>query len=205
MSQTNFKYHGVILSAGESSRMGFPKALLDSGDGTGFLEKIIANYRGVTPSPVEIIVALGSHRDRIREEIDLSKCRVVINEKPELGQLSSLVVVLKTIIAAASEGILLSLVDHPLVVRETYQKIVDFARENPGSIVLPRFNGRKGHPVFFPREIFQDLLDSPLEQGARYAVRKNSDRIKVLDVNDPGILKDIDTKSQYIQNIKKSI
>lgn len=91
----DFKYSAVILTAGESRRMGYPKALLDSGDGRKFLERIIDNLKNLEEKPFEIIPVLGYHREKILEEIDTTGCRAVINPKPELGQLSSLIVALE--------------------------------------------------------------------------------------------------------------
>ena len=197
---SNFIYDSVILTAGESSRMGYPKALLDSGDGRKFFERILANVRNVELKPAKIIVVLGSHREKILKEIETVDCITITNHNPELGQLSSLIIALKHV-SKESRGIMVSLVDHPLVKPATYNLVVNEASSNPGSIILPRFGERKGHPVFFPAEIFQDLNDSPLESGARHAVRKNTGRIRIVDVDDSGILKDIDTPEQYSKEV----
>lgn len=193
-------YNTMILSAGESKRMGFPKALLDSGDGRKFLEMILDAVKNISIASEKIIIVLGYHRDRILEGIDTNGCTVVTNPEPENGQLSSLISGLGEVDEDCL-GILLCLVDHPLVEGETYGRIVKYALENPGKIILPRYGDRKGHPVFFPREIFCDLKESPLDQGARYAVQKNRYRIMVVDVDDPGILKDIDTREEYAREV----
>jgi len=199
---TEFKYDAVILAAGESKRMGFPKALLDSGDGRKFLERIISNVRNIEPPPENLVVVLGYHIEKITREIDLGGCLAITNESPELGQLSSLKRALENA-GKETRGILLSLVDHPLVKSKTYGKIIEYARRNPGCIILPQFGERRGHPVFFPIEIFEDLVNCPLEQGARFAVRKNTDRMRILEVGDSGVLKDIDTPEQYRNAIEK--
>ncbi len=197
---SNFTYNAVILTAGESRRMGYPKALLDSGDGRKFLERIISNVKNTDPKPSEIILVLGYHRERILKEIDVSGCQTVTNPTPELGQLSSLITALNSM-SEESRGMMVCLTDHPLVQPETYNLVVQEASLNPGSIILPRYGEKKGHPVFFPSEIFQDLKDSPIDTGARHAVRKNSHRIIVVDVDDAGILKDIDTPEQYRKEV----
>lgn len=197
---SNFTYDAVILTAGESRRMGYPKALLDSGDGRKFLERIVANVKSIELKPSNIIIVLGYHREKILEAADTSGCLTVTNSNPELGQLSSLIAALKQV-SEGSRGMLVSLVDHPLVKPQTYNLVINGASSRPGSIILPRFGGRKGHPVFFPAEIFDDLKESPPDKGAKYAVQKNAERIVVVDVDDPGILKDIDTPEEYQKEV----
>jgi molybdenum cofactor cytidylyltransferase len=199
---SNFKYFVLILSAGESRRMGlFPKALLDCGNGKRFLENIIDSVCVLNPEPAGCYVILGYHREKILSEIDLGTCEAIINPAPESGMLSSIITGLKAVYNSHennnTRGILMTLVDHPLVKPETYQAILDEAVKNPGCIVIPTHNNRKGHPVFFPEEIFEDLLNCPVDQGARWAVRKNSHRIKLVEVNDEGIYSDIDTPEIY--------
>jgi molybdenum cofactor cytidylyltransferase len=182
----------------------FPKALLDSGDGVKFLEKILINAGNLTPAPSELIVILGFHKDKIEKEIDLSNYKLVINPDPGRGMLSSIIEGLSHIRDSLSkdssykiDGILLSLVDHPMVKFETYQKIISEAAINSGKIIIPICNERKGHPVFFPANIFEDLLNSPVDQGARWAVKKNEKLVKLLPVNDEHIYTDIDTPELY--------
>ncbi|MCE1246948.1 MAG: nucleotidyltransferase family protein [Firmicutes bacterium] len=200
MNSSEFLYTAVILTAGESRRMGFPKALLEAGEGRKFIENIFLSLSGIVPEPSEIIAVLGFHRERILSEAEIPEsCRIVFNPDPERGQLSSLIEALKYIKSEkrVTAGIMMCLVDHPFVDVSTFQKIAETAAENPGMVVIPKYSGRKGHPVFFPSEIFEDLLESPLEEGARHAVNKNRDRLIVVDVDDPAILKDVDTPSDY--------
>jgi len=208
MNSMDFLYTAVILTAGESRRMGFPKALLDAGNGKKFIENIFCILEKITPQPFETIAVLGYHKDRIVNEAQISEsCKIVTNPEPERGQLSSLVEALRSYDSfrlGKIKGLLVCLVDHPFVAESTFQKIVNHASLNPGSIIIPRFDGRKGHPVFFPAEIFMDLMEAPLDQGARYAVNKNSDRIIVVDVDDSAILKDVDTPAEYHAHLGKS-
>jgi molybdenum cofactor cytidylyltransferase len=208
-NETEFKYSVLILSAGESRRMGyFPKALLDCGNGERFLEKIINSICSLTPERSECFVVLGYHRERIISEINLDKCKTVINPVPEQGMLSSILAGLRAVNDSCSKnqncGILMALVDHPLVRTETYQTILDEAENNPGCIIIPICRGRKGHPVFFPQEIFEDLMNCPPDEGARWAIRKNSDRIRLIEVNDDGIYADIDTPEIYSSEFGKN-
>lgn len=191
----------IVLSAGESGRMGYPKALLDYGNGLTFLERILSAADSMTIKPKRKIVVLGKHCGVIESHINLSQCIKVINPQPERGQLSSLICALNYIKTTNEDtsGILTALTDHPRVEYKTYDIIIKEASFNPGHIIIPTYNNKGGHPVFFPPDIFQDLVSAPLDQGARFAVKKNQNRVRRLTVEDPGILKDIDTKEEYLQ------
>ena len=187
----------VILTAGESKRMGFPKALLKYRQ-TTFLELILTRLEkaGIKNR----LVVLGAEAERIKKETRLSGVKVVINRNFKKGQLSSL----KTALAELTgdiNGILLALVDHPLVKVSTYRLLIDAWINSPGTIVIPEFQGRGGHPVIFDRVFFSQLMNAPEEQGARYVVYNNQDRVIRVKVQDPGVREDIDSPEDY-QRIK---
>jgi molybdenum cofactor cytidylyltransferase len=96
------------------------------------------------------------------------------------------------------------LVDHPLVSEDTYSLLIHTADKLPDSIIIPEFEGKNGHPVCFGKCFFPELLAAPLDQGARYVVRRNRDRIQKVAVNDPGIIRDIDTIDDYERYIGKN-
>jgi molybdenum cofactor cytidylyltransferase len=186
----------VILAAGNSSRMGKPKALLTIND-TTFLNSILSRVR--ISKYRNIIVVLGQHHELIKKSI-LSKGAydVIRNQHPEQGQLSSLQLALHCI-KEDMIGALVVLVDHPMVSEKTYQLISKMASKQPDSIIVPTFAGRKGHPVYFSRKFFDALLEAPLDQGARYVVTNNKSDVIYVPVNDAGIITDIDTPEQYVQ------
>jgi molybdenum cofactor cytidylyltransferase len=189
----------VILAAGNSSRMGKPKALLTINNST-FLNSIlnrarISKYRN-------IIVVLGQHYELVEKSIlPKGAYDVIRNQHPEHGQLSSLQLALRCI-KEDIKGTLVALVDHPMVSEKTYRLIFKKANEQPGSIIIPTFRGRKGHPVYFSRKFFAELLKAPLDQGARYVVSNNESEVIYVPVDDAGIITDIDTPEQYVQAAK---
>ena len=112
---------GIILSAGDSSRMqGMVKALLDL-NGKSFIENIIENMKGL--SLCELVVVAGAHSDKIRERVKVYGVKVVVNDNWKEGQISSLRVGIKSL-SSESEGVIFTLVDHPSVAFSTYQKLV---------------------------------------------------------------------------------
>ena len=183
---------GVILSAGESSRMGSPKALL-SYRGTTFLEHLVNLLQGrVEP----LLVVLGHGADRIRAAVRLPpQVRVLLNQDYRLGQLSSLQTAIRALEGSPVSGLLVVPVDHPAVEPEVVAALLDtFAAEQP-EVLVPIFEGRRGHPVIFSLRLFAELLAAPLEEGARAVVRRHTAR--ELPINDAGILADIDDPESY--------
>ncbi len=182
---------GVILAAGESRRMGYPKPLLKIG-GRTFIEHIAETMLAVVP---RLVIVLGAHRERVRAAIPRDP-RIVIVDNPDYrrGQLSSLKVGLSALEADAS-GALVQLGDHPMVKVETFRAIVDSYNRIGKPIVIARNDGRRGHPVIFGRAIFAEIQSAPEEEGARYVVNADASRIAYVDTDDPGVNLDLDTPS----------
>jgi molybdenum cofactor cytidylyltransferase len=182
---------GIILAAGESRRMGYPKPLLEIGART-FIERIAETMLTVVP---RIVIVLGAHRDRVHAAIPRD-ARIEIVENPNYarGQLSSLKVGLRTLYLNTAAA-LVHLVDHPLVQVETFQAVVDSYVRTGMPIVIARHEGHRGHPVIFNRTMFAQLESAPEEEGARHVINADASRIAYVDLRDPGINLDLDTPS----------
>jgi molybdenum cofactor cytidylyltransferase len=182
---------GIILAAGESRRMGYPKPLLDIG-GRTFIEHIAETMLAVVP---RLVIVIGAHRERVRAAIPRD-ARIAIVENPDYsrGQLSSLKVGIG-VIQPDSAGAIVHLGDHPMVRVETFRAIVDSYHRTGKPIVIARHDGRRGHPVIFDRALFAELLSAPEEEGARHVVNADPSRVAYVDLNDPGINLDLDTPS----------
>ena len=183
---------GIILAAGASSRMGTPKALLDY-RGETFLDRLI-RILGAVCDPV--IVTLGYHADAIRAG-SRAPARFVENPDPSRGQLSSLQTALAEIPADA-EAFLFMPVDCPSIEPETVRHIAGALNspENP-LLVIPRFDGERGHPVCARRELIREFLELPPTGQAKEVVHRHRDRTRFLDLLDPGVLSDIDDPQTY--------
>lgn len=191
----------ITLAAGDSERMGKPKALLKIGP-LVFLETIFNLLEEAKYDPQ--IAVLGNDFKEIFQS--LQKKRKILflrNQFPEKGQLYSLQCGLKHV-PGDVPGCLVVLVDHPLVSLTTYLSIHEAAQNFPYKIIIPIFEGKRGHPVYFGKKYFNDLLTAPLLEGARHVVQKNENSVLELPVEDPGVLVDIDTPeeyNQYLQNL----
>jgi len=185
--------HALVLAAGESRRMGMPKPLLRFND-TTFLEQIVGVLRN---SGVDgITVVLGARAQMVRESVDLSRVDVVVNENYAQGQLSSLIRGLSSL-SADTDAILLCLADHPFITRDVVGRLMGAFRQSRRPIVLPTFQGRRGHPALFASSLFDELANAPQDKGARHVVASNEDKVLEIDVADRGVLVSIDTPDDY--------
>ena len=194
----------VILSAGESSRMGRPKALLPI-QGGRFIEKITRALRSTRVG--EIIVVLGHNAEDMRQKISDLPVTVVVNPNYKLGQLSSLAAAIRSIESSQNservEGILVHLVDHPYIDPKLVDLMIGRFEETKKLIVVPRYRGRRGHPVIFSRELFGELLDAPLDQGAKTVVHAHRNETLEIETDDEGVTIDIDTPDEYREHVRE--
>jgi CTP:molybdopterin cytidylyltransferase MocA len=185
---------GVILAAGASSRMGgHPKALLDL-RGETFVARL-ARVLSTVCDPV--IVVLGYHAELIKPVVPPG-AKVVINPAPERGQLSSLQTGLSRLPEQA-EGFMFVPVDCPAAEPETVALVAAAFnnRDSKTHFVVPQYRGKHGHPVCASREIAREMLALPATAQARDVVHAHVPDTLYLDVDDPGILTDIDNLDRY--------
>jgi molybdenum cofactor cytidylyltransferase len=186
----------ILLAAGESRRMGYPKPLLRIGN-ESFISRTTTIVLGSVGS---VVIVLGAHADRIRPAIALGAgIKVIENPNYARGQLSSLKVGLAEAVAGRHDAVIVHLADHPLVTPATFGAVVDAYSKIRQPIVVARFRGRRGHPVIFDRSVFAELIAAPEDQGARVVVNADSQRVHYVDVEDPGVVLDLDTPSDLAQ------
>src|SRR5215472_7433093 len=174
----------VILSGGASSRMGSPKALLPY-QGRPFLEHLLE----ITTRP-EIgarKVVLGADADSIAKAIPLKAHEMVINADWEKGQLSSIQAALRSL-PPGTDGMLLCLIDHPLISSALVGELIECFYKSKKTVVLPVYEGRRGHPVIFSAALYEELLQAPLETGARAVVWAHAADVEEVRTNEEGCI-----------------
>jgi len=190
----------IITAAGASTRMGQPKALLHV-RGETFLETVL---HGCAASGINrCVVVLGPDMDKILSQIDLSGVSVVQNPSPQTGPIGSIRIALEVLLNHPVEAALVWHVDCPHVSVSTVTMMIDRYRQGDIDIVVPEFDGRRGHPVIFGREVFDELLQGPDGEGARAVVRADPSRVAVVPVADPAVAEDIDTPEAYEELLRR--
>ena len=195
----------IILAAGDSTRMGRPKALLPDPEGRPFVARLVRTFSAAGIE--QVIVVTGSLHAQIAGALaadDLPVVpQVVNNPQPALGQISSLWMGLDAAIQSGVRGVLMTLVDIPLVQVSTVRRVIDAWTQHRAPIVRPAVGTRHGHPVLFDQSLFDALRHAPITEGARAVVHANADRIVDVQVDDEGCLLDFDTPADYEAVIRK--
>jgi molybdenum cofactor cytidylyltransferase len=185
----------VILAAGASARMGSPKALLPY-RGRTFLEHLLEVAQHPRIGLTRVV--LGAGINHVRDKIKLDPASIVFNADWRQGQLSSIQAALRSLPREETEGMILFLIDHPLITAPLVRTLIEQFDESGKPIVIPAFHGRRGHPVIFRSSLYGELLAASAEVGARAVVWAHAAEIHevpteeegvVLNLNDPETLK----------------
>ena len=185
---------GIILSAGESRRMGSPKALLEL-EGETFLDRLTRLFAGVCDP---VIVVLGHLSEAIRAGVrHPARARFVENPDYTLGMFSSLQCGLRAVPAEAA-GVLMTPVDHPAVGAATLSALL---ADRDALIAVPVFEGHRGHPLYFRCELIAEFLALPPDSRPRDVMERHASEIRYVEIPDPGIRSDIDDPAAYARLI----
>ena len=177
--------------------MGRPKALIPYREST-FIEHLLDVTRhpriGVTR------VVLGAGANEIRTAAKLDPVLVILNDEWEKVQLSSSCAGVRSLSEIKTDGIVLCPVDHPLVSASLVNDLVEQFYRHEKLIVVPTYNGRRGHPAIFSSALYTELLAAPPEKGARSVVWSHAADVLevpteeegiVLNINDPDMLRHV--------------
>ena len=189
---------GVVLAAGQSTRMGQPKALLPCPPaGRTFVTQIIHTLREGGLTTIAVVGRVNDHN--LRREVGAATPAVsyVENPSPELGQLSSLLTGIAFAEARGAAGVLVVPVDMPLIHPETVRAELDTFGATDEPVVRATYHGHHGHPVIFRADVFPALRSADLAAGARAVLHQDPSRVRNLEVDDPGVLRDFDWPADY--------
>jgi len=187
----------VILSGGESSRMGSPKALVPLGaGGQTFLEHLLEITR--QPKIGWTRVVLGKHTAEVSRALSLDPASIVVNQNWQQGQISSIQAAIRALPEGQTDGVMLFLVDHPLISAALVGQLAAEFYNSGRPIVVPTLHGKRGHPVIFAARLYAELLAASPEKGAREVVWAHASEVLevptveegiVLNLNDPEALR----------------
>lgn len=175
----------VVLAAGNGTRMGVPKLLLQK-DGKSYLEHILNLLCHEKVEPVVSII--GKAQDNWARQFT-DKTKIIVNPHPEHGMLSSIqlgVAALQT-----CSGLFIVPVDHPFISGETLQLLKQSAAQNPDAVVKPLFKKQSGHPIILPHAFFNAIHNAAPDFSLRTLIHHTNLNRIYAEVNDEGILKNI--------------
>jgi molybdenum cofactor cytidylyltransferase len=183
----------VVLAAGESKRMGRPKQVLPYGTST-ILETVLDH---VLASPVDgTLVVLGAAADKIAPLLAKLPVETIVNPDFRAGMLSSVQRGIRAL-PASVRAALIFLGDQPAVGPETSGRVVAAYRASGRGLVLPVHAGRGGHPLLIDLKYRAEIDGLSAGIGLRELLARHPDDISRVEIDDPGVLLDIDTPEDY--------
>jgi molybdenum cofactor cytidylyltransferase len=196
-------FAGLILAAGESSRMGTDKALLPwppklAGQHSQdtFLS---ATIRSLISSTDFVIVVAGANEASLAPIVYAEGASLVVNPDPRRGQFSSLRVGLQEVLNHCRDAAIITLIDRPPVGASTIESLRSAFQAAPEGVwaVVPEFSGRHGHPYVAGRELMDAFLRAPETSNAREVEHQFQPHITYVPVDDPFVALNVNTPEDY--------
>ncbi|NQT35445.1 nucleotidyltransferase family protein [bacterium] len=184
------EYPAVILSGGKSQRMGSPKLLLAQ-EGELLVERMLGKLKATGWDPVGVVVSDQVLADFVKKR--MPGLETIFNRAPEHGMISSIRLGLDWA-GDDAEGLLTLPVDHPLITSETLSSIK--AAVTRDCVVVPVYNGRRGHPTWWGRSCWNALYSETADAGAMMVLRQSRScgmNVVELEVEDAFVLVNINT------------
>ncbi len=183
----------IVLAAGQSKRMGRPKQLLPVGEYT-MLGKVLQVFR---ESRVDrTVVVLGAGASKVRRSLKLLDEAIVVNRAYQEGMSGSLKAGLRAVEGEA-DAVIIALGDQPFLSPGTVDLMIETYLRKKASVVVPVYRGRRGNPVLFDRTLFPQLDGIAGDVGAKSVVTRNEANLAEAEVDDEGVVMDIDTPKDY--------
>jgi molybdenum cofactor cytidylyltransferase len=203
-------FAGVILAAGDSSRMGRDKALLPWPPATGHAPSgetfLSAAIRSLSLATEFVLVVVGKNEPALAPIIYARGASLVVNPEPNRGQFSSLQVGLHEVLNRGRDAAMVTLVDRPPVSTTTMQTLREAFEAADQNIwaVVPEFSEKHGHPYLVGREMIEAFLRVPATSTARDIEHENQQHVQYLPVDDPLVALNINTPEDYAALLARS-
>ena len=183
----------IVLAAGRSRRMGAQKLLLPLG-GQPVIARIVDELLG---GPVdEVIVVIGQDGQRIRQVLAGRRVHPVVNPDTEGDMLSSVRCGLRAM-PRQCHAALVVLGDQPEISRAVVAELVRALRAGSRGIVVPTFQGRRGHPLLFSANYRNEILNHYDDVGLRGLLQAHANDVAEIEVSTPEVVEDMDRAEDY--------
>lgn len=195
------KIWAIVLAAGKSTRMKKQKMLLPF-NGKTIVESVIQKIHPVLKS--NVVVVLGSHYNEIKQRISNLQVASCFNKNFEAGMLSSVICGFNAL-PDDTEAAMVFLGDQPQISTDVIQKVAEAWKKSGKGIVIPTFNGKRGHPVLIETKYKSEIKELDSSKGLRQLMVENLNDIAEVEMAQPEILRDIDTPEDYELEIKRKV
>ena len=185
MNERAFPVAAVIVGAGAGKRFGGPKAVATLADGRRFLDVISEAAMHAGLDPIVAVLPPGVEA--------FPNVRIVMNANPDSEQIASIRLGLAQLTNSPVIAAIVWPVDHPFVQLESVLAVLDGARRSGSPIVVPVHDGHRGHPTYFHRDVWRELM-TVADGGARALLRGAAQRVLEVPVPDRGVLRGVNTK-----------
>jgi len=183
----------IVLAAGESTRMGFPKLLLPI-KGRSLLQRVIDN--ALQSKVGEVIVVLGAEATKLRREIKQSQVKIIENASYKEGLSTSLKAGLQAV-SPQAQAVLILLGDQPLISHDIIDALIDKYEESGSIMVAPVYKGKRGNPVLFDSSLIPELSRVTGDKGGREIIEKHPAQLATVDFESTITGTDIDSWEDY--------
>jgi len=189
---------GIILAAGESRRMNEPKLLMQF-HGKTMIEKVIdiVSRAGIN----NILLVLGSGKNEILDVIGKLKVSHCYNENFKQGMLSSIKCGIRSL-PEELDAMLIFPGDQPLIPVDAVREVIQAYKQSGKGILIPVYRQKRGHPILIDRKYSPEIEKLDDREGLRSLALKYPDEVYEVEVYHDGILRDIDTKEDYLHAIQ---
>ena len=183
----------ILLAAGQSKRMLGENKLIKDVKGIPLIKYALNNI--LKSNVNEIIIILGYQNETIEKLIDkTSRVKFVFNSNYKEGISSSIKKGIKNL-SEKNEAFFISLGDMPSINYNTYNQLIKYSKDK--IVIVPLFKGQKGNTVLFPKSFEKKLLSIEGDSGAKKMLEINKKEVLNLEIDDPGIIKDLDVPSDF--------
>ena len=202
-------FAGLILAAGESSRMGRDKALLPwppaSNEAPSKDTFLSAAIKSLTPSTDFVLVIAGENEAALTPVVYANAAFIIANPDPSQGQFSSLQIGLREVLNRGRDTAIITLVDRPPAATQTVQALRDGFEAAPQSVwaLVPEFGGKHGHPYVAGRDLIECFLREPVSGNARDVEHRFQQHVQYLPVDDINVALNINTPEDYAALLAK--